>query len=139
MCQPSAAPSPVLLLGPDGGARLLMVSVSAGEGYTLVSLDGEGDVTVRERLRAALTAPVAAGAPYLVVDLSGLAFIDASCLRVLWQVSRMAEEASVTLRLAAPRPAVARAIELWDAGLVTEVHDGVAKAVMDCGRVSPAA
>ena len=62
MCQPSAAPSPVLLLGPDGGARLLMVSVSAGEGYTLVSLDGEGDVTVRGGLRAALTAQVAAAA-----------------------------------------------------------------------------
>ena len=134
--RPQVAPG---LLPAPGGGGLLTVSVSVREGYTLVSLAGEADVTVRGRLRAALSAQVAAGSAHLVVDLSGLAFIDASCLRVLWQVSRMAEEASVTLRLAAPRPAVARAIELWDAGLVTEVHDGVAKAVMDCGRVSPAA
>src|ERR1017187_6367886 len=53
----------------------------------------EADVTVRERLRAALTAQVAAGTPHLVVGLSGLAFIDSSCLRVLCQVSRMTEEA----------------------------------------------
>jgi anti-sigma B factor antagonist len=138
VCQLPAACHPGLPPKRDG-AGLLTASVSDREGYTLVSLDGEADVTVRERLREVLTAPVAGGAPHLVVDLSGLAFIDASCLRVLWQVSRMAEEASVTLRLAAPRPAVARAIELWDAGLVTEVHDSVAKAVMDCGRVSPAA
>jgi len=102
---------------------LLTVSVSARQGYTLVSLGGEGDVTVRGRLRTALAAPVAAGSPYLVVDLSGLAYIDCSCLQVLWQVSRMAEEAGGTLELAAPRPLVARVMELWGAGQVIGLHD----------------
>ena len=138
MRQPAAAccpvPPPLPLPGPGGAASLLTVSVSAREGYTLVSLDGEGDVTVRERLRAALTAPVAAGAPYLVVDLSGLAFIDASCVRVLWQVSRMAEEAGGMLGLAAPRPAAARVLELWGAGQVIGVHDSVAEAAIAAGH-----
>jgi anti-anti-sigma factor len=121
------------LPGPGGGAGLLTVSVSAREGHTLVRLDGEGDVTVRGRLRAALTAQAAAGTPHLVVDLSGLSFIDCSCLRVLWRVSRMAEEAGGLLKLAAPQPAVARVLGLWGAGQVIGVHDSVAEAVTAAG------
>jgi anti-sigma B factor antagonist len=104
--------------------------VSAREGYTLVSLAGEGDVTVRVRLRAALTAQVTAGTPHLVVDLSGLAYIDASCVQVLWRVSRMTEGAGGRLGLAAPQPLVARVMELWGAGQVIGVHDNVAAAVI---------
>jgi anti-anti-sigma factor len=120
--------SPELRPGP-GGAGLLTVSARAREGYTLVNLDGEGDVTVRCRLRAALAAQVTAGTPCLVVDLSGLAYIDASCLQVLWRVSRMAEEAGGTMGLAAPQPIVARVMDLWGARQVIGVHDSVAKAV----------
>jgi anti-anti-sigma factor len=130
MREPSAARGPGLLPGPGGGADLLTVSVSAREGYTLVSLDGEGDVTVRDRLRAALMARVAARTPHLVVDMSGLTFIDPSCLQVLWRVSCMAREAGGTLGLAAPQPAVARVMELWGAGQVIRVYDSVAKAVI---------
>jgi anti-anti-sigma factor len=124
--RPDAAPG--LLPGPGGRAGLLTVSVSAREGYTLVSLDGEGDVTVRGRLLTALTAQVMAGTPHLVVDLSGLSFIDCSCLQVLWRVSRMAEEAGGSLSLAAPQPIVARVMELWGAGRVIGVHGSVANA-----------
>jgi anti-sigma B factor antagonist len=114
------------------GARvdLLTVAVSAREGYTLVSLEGAGDVTVRVRLRAALTAQVTAGTPHLVVDLSGLAYIDASCVQVLWRVSRMAEGAGGRLGLAAPQPLVTRVMELWGGGQVFEVHDSVAEAAV---------
>jgi anti-sigma B factor antagonist len=86
-------------------------------------------VTVRDQLRAALTAQVTAGTP-LVVDLSGLSFIDASCLRVLWAVFRVAEEAGCTLGLAAPQPVVTRVMELWGVGWVIGVHDSVAKAAI---------
>jgi anti-anti-sigma factor len=105
------------------------VAVSAREDYTLVSLDGEGDVTVRGRLRAELTAE-GTGAAHLVVDLTGLAYIDASCVQVLWRVSRMAERAGGRLGLAAPRPLVARVMELRGAGQVFGVHDSVAEAVI---------
>lgn len=138
MCESSAARCPGLLPEQEGSTGLLTVSVQAGEGYTLVSLDGEGDVTVRGRLRAALAAQVTAGAPRLIVDLSGLAYIDASCLRVLWRVSRMAEETGGTLRLAAPQPLVARVMELWGARQVIGVHGSVAEAVIVVPPVSPA-
>jgi anti-sigma B factor antagonist len=114
----------------EGGADLLTVSASAREGYTLVSLRGEVDVTVRVRLCAALTAQVTAETPHLVVDLAGLAYIDASCVQVLWRVSRMAEGAGGRLGLVAPQPLVARVIELWGAGQVIGVHENVAEAVI---------
>jgi anti-anti-sigma factor len=112
------------------GEDLLTVSVSDGEGYTLVSLHGEGDVTVRVRLRTTLTAQVKAESPHLIVDLAGLAYIDASCVQVLWRVSRMAEGAGGRLGLVAPQPLVARVIELWGAGQVIGVHENVAEAVI---------
>jgi anti-sigma B factor antagonist len=126
--QPPAVRCPWLL--PErGGPDLLTFSVSAREGYTLVSLGGEGDVAVRERLHAALAPQVTAGAPHLVVDLARLSFIDCSCLHVLGLMSRMAQEAGGTLGLAAPQPLVARLMELSGAGQVMRVHDSVAEAV----------
>jgi anti-sigma B factor antagonist len=120
--------------GAEGGVDLLTVSVSAREGYTLVSLDGEGDVTVRGTLHAALTAQMSAEAAHLVVDLTRLAYIDASCVQVLWRVSRMAEGAGGRLGLAAPQPLVARVMELWGVGQVIGVHESVAEAVIAAAR-----
>jgi anti-sigma B factor antagonist len=77
-----------------------------------------------------LTAQVRAETPHLVVDLAGLAYIDASCVQVLWRVSRMAEEAGGMLGLAAPQPLVARVLELWGVGQVIGVHEGVAEAII---------
>lgn len=79
-----------------------------------------------------------AGAPGLIVwlpstgvrDSACLGFIDASCLRVLWGMFRVAEEAGGLLGLAAPQPAVTRVMELWGADWVIGVHDSVAKAVI---------
>lgn len=130
MRQLSAVHCPGLLPGPGGDRDLLTFSASARKGYTLVSLDGEADVTVRDRLHAALTAQATAGTPHLVVDLSRLSFLDASCLQVLRRVSRMAEEAGGSLVLAAPQPIVARVMELCSAGQVIGVHKSVAKAVI---------
>jgi hypothetical protein len=70
------------------------------------------------------------GAAHLVVDLTGLAYIDASCVQVLWRVSRMVEGAGGRLGLAAPQPPVARVMELWGARQVFGVHDSVAEAVI---------
>jgi anti-sigma B factor antagonist len=116
--------------GAEGCVELLTVSVSARDGYTLVSLHGEVDVTVRVRLRAALTAQVKAETPHLVVDLAGLAYIDASCVQVLRWVSRMAEGIGGRLGLAAAQPLVARVMELCGADQVFGVHESVAEAVI---------
>jgi anti-sigma B factor antagonist len=85
---------------------------------------------VRSRLHAALTA-VAAGGPDLVVDLSRLGFIDASCVRELWQASRQLQQHGGLLKLAAPQPLVARMLALCGTDRVIEVHDSVALAVLE--------
>jgi anti-sigma B factor antagonist len=119
-------------MGRATGVDLLKISVSVWAGYTVVSLDGEGDVTVRNRLCAALAAQAAAGT--LVVDLSGLDFIDASCVQVLCRASRMIQQGGGRMGLAAPRSAVARVLELLDVSQVMGVHDSVAKAVIAAGQ-----
>ena len=63
-------------------------------------------------------------------DVSGLSFIDCSCVNVLGQVSRMADEADGSLGLAALQPVVARVIVLSCAHLVIGVHDSLAKAAI---------
>lgn len=49
---------------------------SAGDPYTIIALSGEADVTNCERLRQLLDTEVAKQPWHLVLDLSGLAFMD---------------------------------------------------------------
>ena len=64
------------------GVDLLTTSVttveSDGEPYTLVELAGEADVTNSDALREALEAEVAKQPGTLIIDLSGLRFMDSS-------------------------------------------------------------
>ena len=115
---------------PGDSQNLLTFAVSIRDGYALVILCGEGDVTVRGRLRAALTASVAAGGPDLVVDLSRLGFIDASCVHELWRASRQLQQNGGLLKLAAPQPLVARVLSLCGADRGIGVHDSVAGAAL---------
>lgn len=110
------------------GVDLLRASVSAGPSSTLVRLAGEGDVTVCDQLRGMLTAQVLAGARNLVVDLSGVGFLDSSCLHVLLAACRMAEQADGSLKLVSPQPMVARMMALWGADRLIAVHASVAEA-----------
>lgn len=107
---------------------LLTASVSAGPSYTLVRLAGEGDVTVCDQLCGMLAAQVLAGARNLVVDLSGVSFLDSSCLHALLAACRMAEQADGTLKLVSPQPMVARMMALWGADQLITVHASMAEA-----------
>jgi anti-sigma B factor antagonist len=76
---------------------LLTVSVtareSAGEAYTLVEIAGEADVTNTEELRSLLDEEVAQEPRTLIIDLSGLRFMDSSALHALLRVRWTAREA----------------------------------------------
>jgi anti-anti-sigma factor len=134
MSRPPAARCSGRPPGTGDGPGLLKVSVSVRADFTVVSLDGEADVTVRDQLRAALAPPTTAGTRYLVVDLSGLGFIDASCVQVLFRASLVIQQGGGQVALAAPWPIVARALELLDVSPVIEVHESVAKAVIAADR-----
>jgi anti-sigma B factor antagonist len=109
------------------------MSISATESYVLVKMTGEADTTVSVHLRELLAA-VLAGTRHLVVDTSGLRFIDAACVRVLVRVCGAAEDAGGTLVLVAPQPIVARMLELCRADQLIAVHGSVTEAAPRRGQ-----
>jgi anti-anti-sigma factor len=81
------------------------------EDHVLIVLRGELDMADAADVAAALTA-AAADRSKIIVDLSGLAFIDCSGAGVLMRAQRQAREAGGSLLLAAPQPRVTRVFEL---------------------------
>lgn len=101
-------------------AMRTQVAMSTREcaGRVVVALSGEVDATNAEG-SAALIATVAARMPWLIVDLTGLKFIDCAGIRALAAAARQARQAGGGLVLAAPAPLVLRMLDLT--GLITDV------------------
>jgi|ERR1017187_370150 anti-sigma B factor antagonist len=110
----------------------LSVSVSAQasvEGpFTVVSLTGEADASCRE-LAPALAALAAERPALLIVDLSGLRFIDSWALHTVLRTARDLRKAGSAVALAGPQAPVARILELAGADRVFPVHRSVQEAV----------
>ena len=111
------------------------MSMSTTEAYLLVKMAGEADMTASAQLRDTLAA-VLAGMRHLVVDMSGLHFIDAASVRGLVALCKAAEDAGGTLVLVAPQPIVARMLKLCRADQLIAVYESVTEAVPR--RVLPA-
>ncbi len=69
------------------------------EGYTVVAVNGEHDLSTAPGLRSRLEQLIADGDP-VVVDLSAATFVDSSILGILLQASRDAGEAGVGFAVA---------------------------------------
>ncbi len=93
----------------------LPVSVSVddceGGSRTVVRLVGEADVTTRT-LAEVLGAEAAKKPHLLLVDISGLAFIDSAALHDIVRVYRQLRADGCMLELAGPSRAVARILQL---------------------------
>ena len=111
---------------------LLTVSVtareSAGEAYTLVEIIGEADVTNTDDLRQLLEEEVSQQPRTLIIDLSGLRFMDSSALHALLRVNRSMDRQAGVLALVSPQPAVAKILRLTTADRLIPVYDSVAEA-----------
>jgi anti-anti-sigma factor len=111
---------------------LLTVSVtareSAGEAYTLVEIVGEADVTNTDDLRHLLEEEVSQQPRTLIIDLSGLRFMDSSALHALLRVNRSMDRQGGVLALVSPQPAVAKILRLTTADRLIPVFDSVAEA-----------
>jgi anti-sigma B factor antagonist len=105
---------------------LLTVSVtareSAGEPYTLVEIAGEADVTNTDELRRLLEEEVSQEPRTLIIDLSGLRFMDSSALHALLRVNRG------VLALVSPQAAVAKILRLTTADRLIPVFGSVSEA-----------
>lgn len=103
----------------------LSVSVSTQDGEggsrTVVRLVGEADVTTRA-LRDVLGAEVAKKPGRLLVDVSGLSFIDSAALHEVVRAYRRLRADGCLLALISPSPAVSRVLQLSGLDQVIPVH-----------------
>ncbi len=101
---------------------------SDSEPYTLVALEGEADVTNCNALRDVLDAEVAKQPRTLVIDLSGLRFMDSSALHVVLRANRTMDRQGGVLALASPREPVAKMLRLTAADQLLPVYASVDEA-----------
>jgi anti-sigma B factor antagonist len=101
---------------------------SDSEPYTLIELTGEADVTNSDALRDLLEAEVAKQPRTLIIDLSGLRFMDSSALHVLLRANRAMDRQGGVLALASPREAVAKMLRLTAADQLIPVYSSVGEA-----------
>jgi anti-anti-sigma factor len=106
---------------------MFQMNLGSGEsdGHVVISLDGELDLIDAAMVAAALET-VTARERWIIVDLSGLEFIDAAGVAALSRGRRQARDAGGDLLLAAPQPPVQRILSLiWGeadgAGVLTSV------------------
>jgi anti-anti-sigma factor len=99
------------------------VAVEDGEGgpRTVVRLVGEADVTTAV-LGDVLGAEAAKKPRLLLVDMSGLTFIDSAALHVIVQAYRRLRADGCLLALISPTPGVARVLQLSALDQVIPVH-----------------
>ena len=114
------------------GVDLLNASITArdtaGEPYTLIALSGEADVSNSDQLRDLLDAEVVKQPAHLIVDLSGVSFMDSSALHALLRANRALDRQGGVLSLVAPQEAVARTLSLTASDRLVPVYDSVEEA-----------
>ena len=110
------------------GVDQLRVSVTGGDSYTVVALAGESDVYTSDQLRGALESEAAKGVALLIVDLSGLEFMDSTGVHVLLDIRVMMKERGGKLALAQPQSTVARVLNLVGADQLIPVYGTVEEA-----------
>ena len=89
--------------------------VRPGDGGTIVAISGEVDVCTEAPLQQALLRIIRERSARLMLDLSGVSFMDCAGLRALLATRRRAELRGGCMRLIAASAAVRRIIELTGA------------------------
>ena len=100
----------------------LKISVTACPAHTLVTVAGECDLHTGLQLRDVLTSEVSRRVRRLILDLSGLAFMDSTGLQVLLSVRNVLIVRGGILALVSPQPVVARVLELTGADQIIPVY-----------------
>jgi anti-sigma B factor antagonist len=110
-------------------ARTAVVSSGHQNGWWVVSVIGEIDVHSGPSLREHLLRALANGERDLVVDLSGVSFLDSSGLGVLVTAHKRTRAAGGSLRLASCRPAVATIFQITALDRAFSIYPTVEDAV----------
>ena len=92
------------------------------DAYSVVAVRGEVDLHTAPKLRYAIERGAEGGVAAVVVDLSGVAFMDSTALSTLMRAKEAAEQGGSSLRLAAPSRAVARIFDVTGFGDYFDIY-----------------
>ncbi|MEU8799085.1 STAS domain-containing protein [Spirillospora sp. NPDC048819] len=95
---------------------------------TVIAISGELDIASTPALRERLHTALRDTGPYVVIDLSGVTFCDASGLALLVDARRRTEPKGTTVVLAGPRPQMARLLRLTGLARVFTIRPSVTAA-----------
>jgi anti-sigma B factor antagonist len=90
----------------------LLTTHEARDGWTVLHVHGEVDLTTVPRLRGLLVELLRDGGPHLIVDLDDVGLLDSTGLGVLLGAVRRARTAGGDVRFVSTRPSVARLFEI---------------------------
>jgi anti-anti-sigma factor len=112
-------------------SRLVGMSVEQrGEEVVVVRLTGELDISVTEPTGHKIAAAVPSSAHGVVVDMTGLDFIDSSGISMLFGLARRVGSRRQQLRVVAPAgKTVARVLEIVEFGRAAPIDPDVDSAV----------
>ncbi len=99
------------------------------EGATVLAVTGEIDVATAPSLRTRLVDAEDAGQRVVVVDLSGVSFIDSTALGVLVGAHKRLTSVGGSLRLVVTEPRIRKVLEITDLARIFPVFDTVDDAV----------
>ena len=98
-------------------------------GVSVLTVTGEIDMATAPDLRERLVAHEADQVSAIVVDLTGVSFIDSTVLGVLVAAYRRQEDAGGTFKLVVTEPRVLKVLEITDLNSVFPVYASVDEAV----------
>lgn len=97
-------------------------SVSAGVSGPVITLSGEVDLSTIAELSELITAQLSAGTRELTIDVAGMSFADSASMRVLMLAAMTLRKRGGGLVLLRPQPALARLLDIMDAGQVITIR-----------------
>jgi anti-sigma B factor antagonist len=104
---------------------------SLSDWLALVSVSGELDLYTSERLAVAIEEATSVGADTVLLDLSGVGFIDSTALGVIVQETKRLEGRGVALTLVTDDPRTLRVLEVTGLDRVMRrhatLHDALSK------------
>lgn len=115
----------------------LELSERIQDGYAVVELHGELDISSASGLREQLFDILAGQAASLILDLSGLSFIDSTGISVLVAAERRAHELGGSLSLVGPQKIVARVLHITSLDRHFPIFPTVEEAILACRESDP--
>ena len=104
------------------------------DSFTVLELNGDLDVSSAPALQAALQELIDQGGQHVIVDLSGVPFMDSSGLGVLVAAHRRISATGGQLALVNPAPTLQKVFQLTRTNRLFKVYNSVTEAVKAVGK-----